>query len=117
MRHLSSVLKALGDETRLRIVKMLQAHEMCVCQVTWALGMSQSTVSKHLAVLKQAGLVDDVGRGKWVFYRLSEQALNSYAPALLRLMRGWLDDDPQVLADAKKAKQVLKMSLEDVCRR
>ena len=62
--------KALGDETRLRIVKLLSIREMCVCEVMVALGMTQPTTSHHLNILENAGLVTSRKEGRWVFYRL-----------------------------------------------
>jgi DNA-binding transcriptional ArsR family regulator len=67
--------KALGDETRLRIVKLLSIREMCVCEVMVALGMTQPTTSHHLNILENAGLVASRKEGRWVFYRLDDPDL------------------------------------------
>ena len=66
----ASVYKALGHPTRLFIVEELSRGERCVCELTAMVGADVSTVSKHLSVLKQVGLVDDEKRGAQVFYRL-----------------------------------------------
>ncbi|MEW6336808.1 MAG: ArsR/SmtB family transcription factor [Acidobacteriota bacterium] len=66
----SAVFKALGHPTRLFIVEELSRGERCVCELTAMVGADISTVSKHLALLKAAGLVDDDKRGAQVFYRL-----------------------------------------------
>lgn len=71
----SRFFKALADETRLRIVKLLEAREMCVCEVMVALGLTQPTASHHLGILENAGLVKDRKDGKWVFYSISDQKL------------------------------------------
>ncbi len=64
--------RALGDETRRRIVFLLhQGDELCVCELTAALGLSQPKISRHLAQLRAAGLVRDRRRGQWIFYRLA----------------------------------------------
>jgi len=70
MKHAVKLFKALGDPTRLRIVKLLEGGELCVCQLTAALRMGQSRISRHLSILKQAGLIEDRRAGKWVHYRL-----------------------------------------------
>ena len=71
----SRLFKALADETRLRILKLLEAREMCVCEVMVALGLTQPTASHHLGILENAGLVKDRKAGKWVFYRIADQKL------------------------------------------
>lgn len=75
MKELVSVFKALSDETRLRIVKLLENGELCVCHIVAAVDMSQSRISFHLKILKDAGLVKDRREGKWMHYRLNESDL------------------------------------------
>jgi ArsR family transcriptional regulator len=75
MKELLSVFKALSDETRLRIVKLLENGELCVCDIVAAVDMSQSRISFHLKILKDAGLVKDRRDGKWMHYRLNESDL------------------------------------------
>ncbi len=72
MEDLSAIFKALSDETRLRIVKLLEAGELCVCDITAALDTIQPKASFHLGVLRQAGLLIDRKQGKWTRYRLAE---------------------------------------------
>lgn len=62
--------KALADETRLRILKLLEVREMCVCEVMVALDLTQPTASHHLGLLENAGFVKGRKEGKWVFYRV-----------------------------------------------
>lgn len=64
------VFKALADPTRLRIMLLLQVRELCVCELTYILGMEQSRVSHHMRILREAGLAGDVRRGRWVIYRI-----------------------------------------------
>ena len=75
MEELLSLFKALSDETRLRIVKLLENGELCVCHLVAAVDMSQPKVSFHLKALKEAGLVKDRREGKWMHYRLNESDL------------------------------------------
>ena len=67
-----SVFKALSDETRLRILKLLEHGELCVCDIVGALQMVQPKVSFHLCVLKEAGLIRDRRQGKWIHYRIDD---------------------------------------------
>jgi len=72
MEELTSIFKALSDETRLRIVKLLEQGELCVCDLVAALGMVQPKVSFHLSVLKDAGFITDRKQGRWIHYRLDD---------------------------------------------
>ncbi|MDH4223684.1 MAG: metalloregulator ArsR/SmtB family transcription factor, partial [candidate division Zixibacteria bacterium] len=65
-----NVIKALGDETRLRILKLLMNRELCVCELEAALNLPQSKISRHLMVLRSNGLVNDRRKGQWIFYSL-----------------------------------------------
>jgi DNA-binding transcriptional ArsR family regulator len=67
--------KALADETRIRIFKLLEVREMCVCEVMVALNLTQPTASHHLRILENAGLVKDRKEGKWVFYSVANPEL------------------------------------------
>jgi len=75
MNELVTVFKALSDETRLRIIKLLEQGELCVCDITSALDMVQPKVSFHLSALKEAGLIKDRKQGKWIHYSLTEKDL------------------------------------------
>ena len=75
---LASALKVIADPARLRLLSLIQAqpgHEACVCHLTEPLGLSQPTVSHHLKVLLQAGLVEREQRGSWAYFRVSEEPL------------------------------------------
>lgn len=115
MRGFELVLKAAGDPTRTRILKLLEGGALCVCQVQAVLGLAPSTVSKHLSVLRNAGLVMDRREGKWTEYTLSPEARNPYAAALLGMLRGPLDRDPAVVADRERLRKVKSTPLEEVC--
>ena len=75
MEELSIIFKALSDETRLRIVKLLEKGELCVCDLVAALDIVQPKASFHLGVLKEAGLIKDRKQGKWIHYSLNEADL------------------------------------------
>jgi len=93
--------KAISDPSRLRILKMLEQGELCVCQITEALSLAQSTVSKHLAQLRQAGLVCDRKQGLWVYYRLRTEGATPYQQGFLDLVRNSLNDDARIRADGQ----------------
>jgi ArsR family transcriptional regulator, arsenate/arsenite/antimonite-responsive transcriptional repressor len=82
---LALVFKALGDPVRLRLVSLIGAREggeVCVCDLTSAFELSQPTISHHLKVLREAGLIDSERRGTWVYYRLVPAALERMAGLL-----------------------------------
>jgi ArsR family transcriptional regulator, arsenate/arsenite/antimonite-responsive transcriptional repressor len=72
MQDVLNVFKALSEETRLRIVKLLEHGELCVCDIVASLDMIQPKVSFHLAVLKEAGLIKDRKQGKWTHYSIAD---------------------------------------------
>jgi len=111
MKELVKVLKAAGDKNRLRILKMLQHKPMCVCELSAALGIAQPSVSRHLSLLKDAGLVADERNGQWIDYRLCEEKINTFAPAVLQQIKGWINDDPRVKEDIKKTKTLCRQEL------
>ncbi len=82
---LAQVFKALGDPVRLRLVSLIgarQGGEVCVCDLTSAFDLTQPTISHHLKVLREAGLIDSERRGTWVYYRLVPTALERMAALL-----------------------------------
>lgn len=75
MGELVTLFKALADETRLRVLKLLGSGELCVCEIAAALGLEQPRLSFHLRILKQAGLIIDRRQERWIVYRLNEADL------------------------------------------
>ena len=96
MRDFIKVMKALSDPNRVKMIKLLQHRVLCVCEIQKALGLAQSTASKHLKILEEAGLITYFKEGQWVNYRLSDGSRNPYAASLLGNLRHWLDDDTDV---------------------
>jgi len=83
LRELASVSRALGDETRLRILNVLvERGETCVCELVETLATTQSNVSFHLTVLKNTGLIADKKIGKWMFYSINLKALEQHLASL-----------------------------------
>ncbi|WP_328540586.1 ArsR/SmtB family transcription factor [Streptomyces sp. NBC_00344] len=84
---LAKVFKALGDPVRLRLLSMIASRdggEICVCDLTPAFDLSQPTISHHLKLLKQAGLIDSERRGTWVYYRQLPDTTDQLAAILTR---------------------------------
>ena len=106
MRELIKIFKALSDPNRLRILKMLEIRPLCVCEITEVLNLATSTVSKHLSLLRDAGLVVDEKDGKWVNFRLNMVSTDPVVQELLPLMRKWLPNDELILEDARKVAKV-----------
>ncbi|MCX8157903.1 MAG: metalloregulator ArsR/SmtB family transcription factor [Verrucomicrobiae bacterium] len=105
MQALSQTLKALADPTRLRLVLALQQGELCVCQLNTLFPFSPSTLSRHLAVLERAGLVQSRKAGRWVYYALLRRG---QPPALRQLLRWALEHagrDPLAREDALRLRQ------------
>lgn len=110
-----SVGRAIADPTRVRILKMLEQGELCVCQVTAVLGLAPATVSKHLSLLKAAGLLSQRKEGRWVYYRLAANDRNPYAPSMLSLLSGVLGDDSTIGEDRRRLEQVNTVALNVLC--
>lgn len=106
MEDLVKVCKALADGKRIRILKMLQKRPLCVCEITAILGLAQSSVSRHLKLLKEAGLIDDNRQGLWIEYKLARHKTNKYSDIILALLLHWLEDDPKILKDSGKINKV-----------
>lgn len=106
MKKLVSCLKAAGDGTRFKILKLLASQPACVCELTAVLGLAQPTVSKHLRVLEHAGLVESERNGMRMDYRLNLRA-EAEAGELLNCISHWMEED----ADIER----LRMKLRAVC--
>ncbi len=96
--------KALGDPSRLRIVRLLREGSLCVCEIEAVLEMPQYAVSRHLAVLRQAGWAEGWREGTWMHYRLADSLGTAWRKALDSLCRAW-DGDPVVKRDLQRLKK------------
>jgi DNA-binding transcriptional ArsR family regulator len=113
LAELVRIHKALAHPIRLRILAMLRPGPLCVCQMTAVLQLAASTVSAHLSDLRRCDLVVERKDGKWVEYRLAEDAPDA-APA--RVPWRALEKDPTVTQDRALLKELRKVSLEELCR-
>ena len=96
MKAFVKTMKALSDPNRVKIVKMLERRNMCVCELQAALKIAQPTVSKHLKILEEAGFVTFDKDGLWVNYRLPDGSHNPYVASLLGKLKHWMVDDGDV---------------------
>ncbi|HBX44026.1 MAG TPA: ArsR family transcriptional regulator, partial [Deltaproteobacteria bacterium] len=117
LRDYELVMKSVADPTRVRILKLLEKGEMCVCQVIAILEFNQSTISKHLFLLKMARLVKERKEGKWVYYSLDGSGGSPYAGKMLLTLKGWLNDDPVIERDRKREAMARKMGPVEICGR
>ncbi len=114
MKEFIRVMKALSDPNRVKIVKMLQYKELCVCELRALLKIAQPTVSKHLKVLEDAGVVVSKKDGLWVNYRLSDGSESPYAAALLGNLRHWLNENREI---GEIIENLNSVSRENICGR
>ncbi|HEX4950062.1 MAG TPA: metalloregulator ArsR/SmtB family transcription factor [Blastocatellia bacterium] len=96
---------ALSDRTRLRLLNLMQDDEVCVCFFTEVLQAPQPTISRHLAYLRQAGVVSARREGKWMHYRIVEPP-DARAAEVFRTIRAWLSEDPELRRDRERMTRI-----------
>ena len=116
MREFLNITKALSDESRVRVLMFLRDGELCVCQIIEMLGLAPSTVSKHMAILVQAGLVECRKNGKWHYYRLPEKAPTPIQDTLIWVQSA-LRKSSLIAEDTKRLKTVMKKEVKSLCTR
>jgi ArsR family transcriptional regulator, arsenate/arsenite/antimonite-responsive transcriptional repressor len=114
MKDLIRVMKALSDPCRVKIVKMLQRRTMCVCEMKEALHIPQPSVSKHLKILENAGLIDHRKDGLWVDYFTTDGSRSPYVASLLGNLRHWMEEEPDIKELIKRLPLIRR---EDICCR
>lgn len=117
MREFMAITKALSDPNRVRALLALQQGELCVCQITELFGFAPSTVSKHLSVLHQAGLILSRKTERWVYYRLPNKSAARPVREALAWVHKSLEDTEEAAADGRKLKKILATDLAEICRR
>lgn len=110
MKEFTRVMKALADPGRVKIMKLLQARPLCVCELQSLLGLAQPTVSKHLRVLEDVGLIAGRRKGLWVMYAPAEGG-SRYAEEMRMHLESWLEDDPEIVVLRERAEKVDKREL------
>jgi ArsR family transcriptional regulator len=107
VRNSAELFKALADETRLRILNLLVQGELCVCDIMAVLDIGQSKASRHLAYLRNVGLVDDRRNGVWMYYTLA-QAEGVTHRRVLEWLADAANELPQAAADSKALQRLLR---------
>jgi len=113
MKAFIKIMKALSDPNRIKIIKMLQERELCVCEIQAVLDVSQSSVSKHLKILEDSELVNSRKEGLWVNYSLADGKSSPYAATLLGNLQHWLNDEPEIHAILSK---IPLLNREELCK-
>ena len=116
MRDLVKVFKALSDETRIRILKVLLERECCVCEVMQALYISQSRASRNLGILEDAGFIKSRRDGLWIVYSINKQTMNSYVASLIEVLRGSLVNEGVILRDSERLSHTIRVGLRAIGR-
>ena len=107
------VLRALSDDNRLRAALAIRRHDLCVCQIVELLGLAPSTVSRHLAILRDAGLVGSTKKGRWVHYQWSR---NAHLPSrVINTLMTAFDESAQARKDSRDLKRIIGMDPEKLC--
>jgi ArsR family transcriptional regulator len=116
VKRVLAITKALNDESRLRALMAVSHGELCVCQLIELLGLAPSTVSKHLTILQDAGLVERRKGGRWAYYRLAD----ADAPVEVQWAIEWvvrsLTTSKIIKTDTAELERVRAMDLEELCR-
>jgi ArsR family transcriptional regulator len=108
MKDIVNIFKALADPTRLRIVLLLRRRELCVCELMAVLGMEQSRVSRHMRVLREAGIAEDVREGRWIIYRVPEEANALLEGLLTGALRDRIERSGEAAADVRKLEDCIQ---------
>jgi DNA-binding transcriptional ArsR family regulator len=114
MRSFLGITKALSDETRVRALLALRDGELCLCHVVGLLELAPSTVSKHLDILCQAGLVERRKEGRWCHFRLAERSTEPMVRHALRWVLEALADNATIAKDAQRLAGLRRKDLQEL---
>ncbi len=115
MQAFMAVAKALSDVQRVRLLLALRRQELCVCQLVELVGLAASTVSKHMFLLKNAGLVEGHKEGRWMYYRLPSEPRSSLIRGALQWVMEHLEADPQIRQDDQRLRRICAMDPDSLC--
>ena len=112
-----AITKALSDTHRVRALFALRDGELCMCQIIELLGLAPSTISKHMSILKQAGLVENRKEERWMYYRLPEKGT---MPVMIRSVIEWVFDvlvrAATITDDSRALEKITKQDLTKLCK-
>lgn len=106
LKDRTKIFKALSDPNRLRILKMLKARKLCVCEITCVLRLATSTVSKHLSILRDNGFIMEEKEGKWINYYITPQPKDPRVSSILGSLDFWVADEASLIQDKKTAENI-----------
>lgn len=116
MNEVLSVTKALSDGNRLRtVIALREMTELCVCQITEMLGLAPATISRHISVLQNAGLVENRKNSRWVFYRLSKVAKQEPLVTVMDWLAESMDRSTEIRADRKYLRKIARCGAAQYC--
>jgi ArsR family transcriptional regulator len=111
---MTRIIKAFADEGRIRILCILKSKkDLCVCEITEIIGLAQPTISSHLKLLENSGLVESFKNGLWVNYNISDNP-GSFGSRFLDMLYENLKNDTQMVEDEKNAK---KINRDTICKK
>ena len=114
LKNIEKIIKALADKNRLRMIYLLnEKRDLCVCEITGIIGLSQPTISSHLRLLENAGLVESSKDGLWVNYSINSQA-DLFSRRSIETICKDLKKDKQAIADLEKLKAIDR---DKICRK
>lgn len=112
MREIVKVFKVLADETKLRILNLLQERECCVCEVVQALEISQSRASRGLTALYDIGFLKLKKEGLWSLYSLDREAISSYQMEIIEAVKEALNDNKITALDKERLKRAKRLGFK-----
>ncbi|MEJ2078826.1 MAG: metalloregulator ArsR/SmtB family transcription factor [Acidobacteriota bacterium] len=115
LQDFMDIARALADESRVRTLLALKQGELCVCQITEILDLAPSTVSKHMALLRQARLVDSRKEGRWIYYRLPDDP-SPVVKQALEWVSGSLEEAMEITHDRKHLEEIVGLEPEALCQ-
>jgi ArsR family transcriptional regulator len=111
MKDIVKIFKALSDPTRLRIMLLLLRKELCVCELMFILGMEQSRISHHMRVLREADVAEDVRAGRWIIYRVPEEARALLEGLVSGALRDRIELSREAAGDAGKLEDCVRQNI------
>lgn len=115
MEDIVKVFKALSDETRLRILTLIEQQELCVCEVMQILNMGQSRISHHLNILRDAGLAKARRKGTWTFYSSAGSESSLYHARIMEILNNWIKKDDLARIDLANLGKCIANRAENEC--
>lgn len=117
MFEIMAITKALADQSRVRLLAVMEGHELCVCQLVDLIELAPSTVSKHLSVLRSARLIESRKEGRWIYYGLASAGASKTIEQAIEWLLTSVRELPLILDDRIRLAQILTIDAEILCRR